>query len=138
MRYSRGSYATGRMIPVGLVLVLVLVVGAGVGAKGGQGARLACLGLLEVVEVEEDEEGRGGGDVDRRMGIALQTLGRGGTAADLEHDGPGRAEEFRAPTRRSLDVPRMDGKVRGQERRGPGWGQRYHHSNTWCGRLAYA
>ena len=132
MRYSRGSYATGRMIPVGLELVLVA--GVGVGAKADQGARLERLGLLEEAEEAEEEEAedRGGGDADRRMGSALGTLGtlgKGGTVADLELYGPGRAEGLRAPMKRFLDVPRMDGKVRGQERWRPGWGQRYHHLN---------
>lgn len=105
------------MIPVGLELVLV--VGAGVGAEADQDARPERLGLLEEAEeaeAEEEAEDRGGGDADRRMGSALGTLGtlgKGGTVADLELYGPGRAEGLRAPMKRFLDVPRMDGKVRG-------------------------
>ena len=123
MRYSRGSYATGRMTPVGLVLVLVLVlVGAQAEAKAGQveRLRLARLGVLEEAEAEQEQEdrgsGSGSGDGDWRMGRPLETLGRGGrrgTAADLEHCSPDRAGEFLDPTERPLDVPRMDGKVGG-------------------------
>ena len=122
------------MIPVGLELVLV--VGAEAGAEADRGARLERLGLLEEEEVVVvvEQEDHGGGDADRRMGSALETLGRGGTVADLGHYDPGRAEKLRALMKRSLDVPRMDGKARGQERWLPGWGQRYPHLNTWCGR----
>jgi len=102
---------------VGLELALV---GEEAEAKAGQGARLERLGLLEGEVVVVVVDHRGGGGDDRRMGGALERPGRGGTVADLEHCGPGRAAEFRAPTKRSLDVPRIDGRAPGQERRRPG------------------
>lgn len=101
------------MIPVGLELVLVLV--GAVEAKADQGARPerlvggAAAAAVGVGVEEQGDRGGGGGDGDRRMGM--------GTVADLEHlehlehCGPGRAAEFRAPTKRSLDVPRMDGEA---------------------------
>ena len=104
------------MIPMGLVLELELVlVGAEGEAKADRGARLEHLVVLVVVVVAEQGD-RGGVDGDRRMGSPLATLGRGGmggTVAALEHRSLGRTEEFLAPTKRSLDVPRMDGKVGG-------------------------
>ena len=110
------------MIPVGLVLVLVLV-GAEGEAKEDRGTRLERLGVLE--EEAEQEDRGGGDDDDLRMGRPLETLGREGRVAALEHRSPGRVEEFLAPTKRSLDVPKMDGKVGGKEPRRPGWDQRY-------------
>ena len=91
---------------MGLELVLV----GAVEAKADQGARLERLDVeAAVVGVGVEEQGdRGGGGADggRRMGM--------GTVAHLEHPehcGPGSAAEFQAPTKRSLDVPRMDEKA---------------------------
>ena len=48
----------------------------------------------------------------------------GGMVGHLAHYNPNRGAKFHAQVRRSLGVPKMDRKARGQEQRRPGWGRK--------------
>ena len=107
----------GRMNPVGLALALV----AEVAAKEGLGVRLEVLAVLVGEAVVEGEGEDHHGDGDRRMGTALERLGTGGMVAHPAHYNPIRGAKIHVPVRRSLGVPKMDRKARGQGRRRQGW-----------------